>query len=64
MYFQLIACVLKFCPHFPAPQAVALSEGQKYLLEVSRKWYKEWTDVVATHTEKSIAGNIIKGSNN
>lgn len=64
MYFQLIACVLKFSPHFQAPQAVALSGGQNYLLGVSRKWYKERTDIVATHTEKSISSNIIKGSNN
>lgn len=65
MYLQLIACVLKFSPHFRAPQAVALSGGQKYSLEFSRKWYKERADT-RTHKhplENPAPNNIIKGSN-
>lgn len=44
MYFQLIASVLRFSLHFPTPWAVPLSGGQRYLLELSRKWYREQTD--------------------
>lgn len=65
MYLQLIACVLKFSPRFQAPRAVALSGGQKYVLEFSRKWYKERADT-CTHKhplEKPASNNIIKGSN-
>lgn len=41
MYFQLIASVLRFSLHSPTPWAVPLSGGQRYLWELSRKWYRE-----------------------